>query len=201
VRFPLLWSNNRRGKAVNTQLVRHPRRTLGALATALAAIGVAIGSGADFSAESANPSNTFTAGSLTMDDSRAGAAIVNPANLKPGAPPQTGTVDIENTGTIDGTFSLSRDELASTDGGDPNPTEFAAKLNLTVTDCGESCGDAGDREVYAGTLAGMNDAVSLGRFAAGDSHRYQFAAALDASTGDEYEGDSSSARFVWDAVQ
>jgi hypothetical protein len=47
----------------------------------------------------------------------------------------------------------------------------------------------------------MEADVDLGRFAAGERHRFQFAAALDASAGDEYEGDSSSARFVWDAVQ
>ena len=184
-----------------TQLVRHPRRTVAALGTALAAVAVAVGSGADFTAQSANPANTFTAGSLTMDDSRAGAAIFNPENMKPGAPAQTGIVDIENTGSIDGSFSLSRDRLTSTDTGDPNPAPFATKVNLTVTDCGAACGDAGDREVYRGTLAAMDGATALGRFLPHERHRYQFAAALDASAGDEYEGDSSSARFVWDAVQ
>jgi spore coat-associated protein N len=184
-----------------TQLIRHPRRTTAALATALAAIGVAVGSGADFSAESANPANTFSAGSLTMDNSRAGAAIFSPSNMKPGAPAQTGTVDIENTGTISGSFSLTRDQLASTDTAAPNPSPFASKVNLEVTDCGDSCGDAGDATVYSGTLAGMGPAVDLGRFAAHEKHRFQFAAALDASAGDEYEGDSSSARFVWDAQQ
>jgi spore coat-associated protein N len=184
-----------------TQLVRHPKRTTATLATALAAIGVAVGSGADFSASSANPSNTFTAGSLTMDNSLDGAAIFTPSDMKPGAPAQTGTVDIENTGTIDGTFTLSRDQLESTDTGAPNPSAFAAKVNLTVTDCGSACGDGDDAEVYAGTLAAMEDELALGSFADGERHRFQFAAALDASAGDEYEGDSASARFVWDAVQ
>jgi spore coat-associated protein N len=183
------------------QLVKHPRRTTAALATALVAAGVAVGSGADFSAQSANPDNTFTAGSLTMDDSRDGAAIFSPSNMKPGEPPQTGTVDIENTGTIDGSFSLSRDRLASTDTDEPNPQPFADKVDLVVTDCGAACGDGGDREVYGGTLAGMGDAIALGRFAPHERHRFQFAAQLDSSAGDEYEGDSASARFVWDAVQ
>jgi len=184
-----------------TQLVRNPKRTTAALATALAAVGVAVGSGADFSARSANPSNTFTAGSLTMDNSRGGAAIFAPSGMRPGAPAQTGTADIENTGTIGGTFSLARDQLTSTDTGDPNPGAFAGKVNLTVTDCRAECGDGDDAEVYSGTLADMGGSVPLGRFAPGERHRFQFAAALDASAGDEYEGDSSSARFVWDAVQ
>lgn len=188
---------------------RRPRRTVAALATGLAAVGVAVGSGADFSAQSANPSNTFSAGSLTIDNSREGAAIFSPDNMTPGAPPKTGTVDIQNSGSIAGTFTLSRDQLASTDGGDPNPSPFATKVKLTVVDCGTfqgatapSCGDSGDTTVYDhGALASMSSALALGRFGAGEKHRYEFAAALDPSAGNEYEGDSSSARFVWDAVQ
>lgn len=186
--------------------INHPKRTVAALATGLAAIGVAVGSGADFSAQSANPSNTFSAGSLTIDNSRAGAAIFSPSDMKPGAPPDTGTVDIANTGSIAGTFALSRDRLASTDTGTPNPSEFAAKVNLTVVDCGPgnapTCGDANDVTVYDhGTLAGMDGDVALGTFAPGEKHRFRFAAQLDASAGNEYEGDSAAARFVWDATQ
>ena len=44
----------------------NPRRTLAALATLLIAVGVTAASGANFTATSANPSNTFTAG--TLDD-------------------------------------------------------------------------------------------------------------------------------------
>jgi hypothetical protein len=191
------------------QLIRHPKRTIAALATGLAAAGVAVGSGADFSAQSANPANTFTAGTLTMDNSRAGAAIFAPSDLKPGAPGQTGTVDIANTGSLPGVFSLSRDGLASTDTGAANPTPFATKVNVTVVDCGTfagdggapGCGDAGDSTVYNGTLAGESADHPLGTFAAGEKHRYRFAAELAASAGNEYQGDSSSARYVWNSVQ
>ena len=185
-----------------------PRRTIAALAIALAAAGVAVGSGADFTSRSANPSNTFTAGTLTSDNSRDGAALFSPSNLKPGGAPQTGTVDIANDGSIGATYTLTRDQLTSTDSGESNPAPFAAKLNLVVTDCGAfsgdaapSCGDGGDVAVYSGTLAAMDGAVRLGDWAAGEKHRYVFAASLDASAGNEYQGDGSSARFVWDAVQ
>ena len=181
--------------------VKHPRRTIAALATALVALSVAAGSGADFSSEAANPANTFTAGSLTIDDSRDGAAIFSPSNMKPGGTPQEGIVDIANSGSLPGVFTLSRDRLASTDTGTPNPSPFASKVNLTVTDCGDACGDAGDHVVYDGTLAGMDADIALGTFAAGEKHRFRFAAGLDSSTGNEYVSDSASARFVWDAVQ
>ncbi len=191
------------------QLVRRPNRTLGALGLGLCAVAVAVGSGADFSAEAANPSNTFSAGSLSIDDSRADAAIFAPTNMKPGAPAQTGTVDIRNSGSLAGDFTLSRDQLASTDTGTPNPAPFATKVVLTVIDCGAydgsstpACGDSDDVSIYDhAPLSGMSAAVQLGRFAAGERHRFQFAAALDGSAGNEYAGDSSSARFVWTAVQ
>ena len=182
---------------------------MAALATGLAAIGVAVGSGADFSAQSANANNTFTAGALTIDNSRGGVAIFAPQGMVPGAPAKTGVVDIQNNGTIAGAFTLSRDRLSSTDSGDPNPVPIADKVNLTVIDCGPysgstppGCGDAGDVTVYDHkSLGDMSSRLDLGRFASGEKHRYQFAAQLDPSAGNEYQGDMASARFVWDAVQ
>jgi spore coat-associated protein N len=192
---------------LNALAVR-PRRSLTALATALAAAGVAVGSGADFTSQSANPANTFTAGALAMDNSKDAAAVFSPSNMRPGGAPQTGTIDIANDGSLEGTFTVTRDQLESTDTGAENPTAFAAKVNLVVTDCGEfgaagapACGDGDDAQVYGGTLAAMDAAAPLGDFAADEKHRYQFAAALDGSAGNEYQGDASSARFVWDATQ
>jgi hypothetical protein len=189
-------------------IAARPRRTVAALATALAAAGVAIGSGADFTSRSANPSNTFTAGTLTSDNSRDGAALFSPSNLKPGGAPQTGTVDIANDGSIGAAYTLTRDQLTSTDTGESNPAPFATQIDLVVTDCGAfdgesapSCGDADDDRVFDGTLAAMNAAVPLGDYSAGEKHRYVFAASLDLGAGNEYQGDGSSARFVWDAVQ
>src|SRR3954452_12579347 len=169
-------------------IAARPRRTIVALATALAAAGVAVGSGADFTSRSANPSNTFTAGTLTADNSRDGAAVFSPSGLKPGGAPQTGTVDIANRGSLSAAFTLTRDRLESTDTGEANPSPFATKVDLKVTDCGAfsggdapSCGDVGDRDVYDGTLGAMDGASGLGDFAAGEKHRYVFAATLAAS--------------------
>lgn len=194
---------------------RH-KRTLGALALGLTAVAVAVGSGADFSARTANPSNTFSAGSLTMDNSKNGAAIFSATNMQPGGAPQTGLVDIKNTGSIDGAFTLSRDLLTNTDQDGSNPTPFATKVVMSVADCGKfttvngpygpipvtpTCGDQDDRTVYSGTLAGQSDPVALGTYSAGEQHRYQFGASLDQSAGNEYTGDGSTARFLFDAAQ
>lgn len=192
-------------------LGRHPKRTIAGLAMALAALGVAVGSGADFSSESTNPANTFTAGIVKMDNSRSNAAILAPGNMKPGAAPQTGAVDIQNTGSMDMALTLTRDRLSSTDTGTPNPAPFADELRLTVADCGAygqdgtapTCGDGDDRVVYgpSAALSAMDAPIALGTFAKDEKHRYSFAAALDGSAGNEYVNDGSSARFVWDAAQ
>jgi spore coat-associated protein N len=189
-------------------LVTRPKTTLAALAVVLLAAGVAVGSGADFTSRTANPANTFTAGTLVMDNSKDAAAIFNPTDMKPGGAPETGTVDIENEGSLGAAFTLTRDQLANTDTGAANPSAFAAKVNIVVTDCGAfsgataaTCGDTDDSEVYSGTLAAMDAVAALGDYSAGEKHRYQFAAGLDDSAGNEYQGDSASARFVWDAAQ
>ena len=178
-------------------LIKRPKRTLGVLALVLVAVGVAVGTGADFSAQSANPNNTFTAGTLTMDNSLDGAAILTANNWAPGDT-ETGTVDIENTGSIAGDFSLSRDQLTNSDNANP----MSDQLDLVVEDCGTdaTCG-AGDTVVYSGTLTAMNSSINLGNFPAGVAHRYEFTATFNSSAGNAYQGDDTSARFVWDAVQ
>jgi spore coat-associated protein N len=180
-------------------LASKPKRTLGVLAAVLAAVGVAVGSGANFSAQTANPSNTFTAGTLTMANSQAGA-ILTASNMKPGDT-SNGTVDIENTGSLSGTFSLSRSALNDSDSSNP----MSDKLNLVVKDCGNfssgtpSC-DAGDPNVYSGTIGAMTGSSALGTYAAGEKHRYQFAVTFDSSAGNAYQGDSSTATFQWNAT-
>lgn len=198
------------------QLIERPKRTLGAVAVGLAAVGLTVGSGADFSARTANPSNTFSAGTLSMDNSKNGAAIFTATNMKPGGPAQTGIVEIKNTGSIDGLFSLTRDQLTSSDGGGDNPVPFAGKVGVWVVDCGRyetvngaygpesvepRCGDPDDATLYNGTLAGQSAELALGTYRPGEHHRYWFGATLDSSAGNEYAGDGASARYVFDAVQ
>jgi spore coat-associated protein N len=185
-------------------LVSQPRLALGALLT-LALAGTAIvGSGADFTASSANPANTFSSGTLTMSNSKAGAAVFTASNLRPAAAAQTGTVDIGNTGSLSGLFKLSRGTIA--DSG--SASALSPKLNLVVTDCGTFaggtpvCGDAGDTTVYTGTLPGIGTSASpitLGTFAAGDKHRYQFSVALDTTADNSYQGGTSTVDFDWTA--
>jgi spore coat-associated protein N len=188
-------------------LAANPRLALGALVTLLLAAGAVVGSGADFTASSANPANTFSSGTLTIGNSNAGTAILSASNMRPGDPAQTGTVDIENTGSLNGTFTLAKGTVTNTDTTNP----LAAKLNVTVVDCGTfsgstppTCGDGDDASKYSGTLADMgtvgHEIGSLGAFAAGAKHRYRFTVALDSSAGNQYQGDSATAAFDFNAA-
>jgi hypothetical protein len=174
----------------------NPRRSLAALATLLIAVGVTAASGATFTAQTANPSNSFTAGTLTMANSKDAAAILSATNMKPGDT-VSGTVDIKNTGSVSGAFTLGKTALTNTDTTNP----MAAVLDVVVTDCGTDvdCTAGTSTNVYTGTLASMGTGLALGNFAANAEHRYKFDVTLNAGAGNVYQGDNSTATFTWDA--
>jgi hypothetical protein len=168
------------------------RRVLTSLATLLLATGVAIGSGANFTASSANPSNAFASGTLAMTNSGSGA-ILSASNMRPGDS-QSGTVDISNSGSLSGAYSLAESALTG--------ATLAGQLDLKVVDCGDvsatpdcTTGPA----VYTGKLDSLS-LTSLGTFAAGETRRYEFTVTLPAATGNAFQGLSSSVQFDWSAT-
>ena len=180
-------------------LSRNPKRRLGALASLLVAGAVAVGSGANFTAASANPSNTFSTGTLSMINSNSGAAVLTAPAMKPGDS-ATGTVDIQNSGSITGTFSLAKSNINDSDATNP----LSQELTVTIADCGlwsggvaPSC--SGATQKYSGTIAAMGT-LALGSFASNDKHRYQFTVTLPSGAGDVYQGDSTSVEYDWSAV-
>jgi hypothetical protein len=189
-------------------LAAQPRIALGALLTLLLAAGAVAGSGADFTASSANPANTFASGTLSIANSKAGTAVLSANGLQPAGTPAIGTVDIENDGDLSGAFTLARSTPVDSDLVNP----LSAKLNLTVVDCGvfvgvtaPTCGDGDDVDKYTGgTVAQMGTAghlvAALGTFSPGEKHRYHFTVQLDASAGDVYQGDNSLVQFDWNEV-
>ena len=185
--------------------IKQPKRTLGALVVVVAAVGAVVGSGANFTASSANPDNEFATGSLSIENSNDNAAILTATGMKPGGTAAVGAVDIRNSGTLAGTFSLSRSAPVDSDATNP----LSGKLNLVVKDCGawtnpttvNPCGDAGETTVYSGTVAGMSSAQALEVFDPNEKHRYEFTVQLDASATDVYQNDTSETIFTWSAVQ
>jgi spore coat-associated protein N len=176
-------------------LVAHPRRTLGALAVVLAAVGITVGSGASFTASAANPGNVFTTGTLTIGNTP-GTALLTAGTMKPGDT-TSGTVDITNTGSLAGDFVL---KTANTTG----YAALLAQMDLVVLDCGAwtvsapTC--ASGTTVYTGKISALSNA-SLGNYAGAIKHRYKFTTTLPASTDDTYQGKTASVDFAWSATQ
>lgn len=189
-------------------LVGQPKLALGALLTLLLAAGAVVGSGADFTATSANPANTFAAGTLSIVNSKEGVAVLTASDMRPAGPAATGTVDIENSGSLSGAFTLSRTAPADSDATYP----LSGKLNVTVVDCGEfvdetapSCTDGDEVAKFSGgTIAQMGTGGhpigALGSYDAGEKHRYEFTVQLAGSADDDYQGDTSSVEFDFNAV-
>jgi spore coat-associated protein N len=159
------------------------RRILIALATMLAAIGIAAASGATFNASSANADNVHATGTLTTLNSNDGA-IFNATNLKPGDT-VIGTVTISNTGTLDAGYTLV--EQAD------NP--FTGDLlTLVITDT------ATGATIYDGTL-GKAGSIDLGTWEADTARTYRFTTTLDIDATNAEQGKTATATYTWNALQ
>ena len=102
------------------------KRTLGALGALGTAAVIAVGSGASYTADSANPGNMITAGALTMSNDKDGTAVFDNVKLNPGES-KTGTVKIGNTGDASGAFTLAFSNIS----GD---AQFRENLQVKITD-------------------------------------------------------------------
>jgi spore coat-associated protein N len=179
-----------------------PRRVLLAFGGLMVAAAVAAGSGANFNSTSANPSNIFTAGTISHSNSKNSAAILTAANMIPGGT-ATGTVDIKNTGTASGTFTLTHTAAVDT----PASPGLSKKLVLTVMDNGDptcvtSCPAA--TSVYSGTIYAMPATLPLGSYAPGATHRYTFSVVFpDGGTGgadNAYQGAATTVEYDWSST-
>ncbi len=177
-----------------------PRKVLVGLFAVLAAAGIAVGSGANFNSSSANPSNVFSAGTLSQSNSKAGAAILTASLLKPGGT-ASGTVDIANTGSVSGAFTLTKSTPVDT----PAGSGLSSKLTIVITDTGDptctvSC--PADTVVYTGSLSGMGS-IPLGTYAAGAKHRYSFVVTFPdggtAGADNAYQGKSTTVDYTFTA--
>ena len=189
-------------------LASRPKRTLGALAVVLAAVGITVGSGANFTASQANAGNVFTTGSLSVGDSASGAfmetGLMVPGNTR------TGTVDISNTGDVPGNFGYTQTIAPG------SSAALAAVLKERVLDCGivdathnPDC-VTGASEVYPNggptTNLPSNFGGSLGTWAKGETHRFKFIVSLPQATGNKdasnnpLEGQTVTVDLGWSAA-
>jgi spore coat-associated protein N len=176
-----------------------PLKLVGALFALMLAVAMAVGSGASFNAKTANANNAFTAGNLAHTNSGNGA-IMTADKMKPGDS-INGTVDIVNTGDINGVFTLGKSGLTDT----PSSPAFSGKLDLKVEDLGSPTASPAPTPVvkYNGKLGAMG-ATALGTFTPNEKHRYKFTLTFpDGGTGgadNAYKGAATSVQFDWESV-
>ncbi|MEA2281237.1 MAG: hypothetical protein QOK21_1844 [Solirubrobacteraceae bacterium] len=177
-----------------------PRTLMGALLMLVVAGGLAVGSGASFTSQSASPGNMITAGALTVSNDKKSngteGAIFHADNMKPGDT-VTGTVTVSNTGNVPGLFSLG---MAT-----PTPTgpgsDLSNRLRLAVDELNPS--DAVTGTPLPATLVSSIGTTALGTWAGGTSHTYRFTVTWPTGlTGDNaYQSSGLSLDFTWSATQ
>jgi spore coat-associated protein N len=179
-----------------------PRKVLVAMGALMVAAAVAVGSGANFNSTSANPSNVFTAGTISHSNSKTNAAILTASNIVPGNT-ATGTVDIKNTGSASGTFTLAHTVALDT----PASPGLSKKLTLVVTDLGDpACVTACPAAVtiYTGLMSAMPLTIPLGVSIAGATRRYQFTMSFPDSgingADNAYQGASTTVEYLWSST-
>lgn len=179
-----------------------PLKLVSALFVLTLAAMMAVASGASFTSTSANAGNIVTAGNLSHSNSKAPGAILSVSGLTPGQA-QSGTVDITNTGDVDGVFTVSKSNVLNSDTVNP----LSAKLDLLVEDLGNPSAPSAPVTKYSGKLGSMG-AVALGTFTSGAAHRYRFTVSFpDGGTpagptsGDNvYKGDNVTVDYNWESV-
>jgi len=184
-----------------------PQKIVGVLFALLLAAMMAVGSGANFNSTSANPGNVVTAGALSHDNSKLGAAVLTVSKLKPGQS-DTGTVKITNTGNVDGVFSVARTMVSDSTGALTPPNPFAAHLNLKIVDVTTSTPVV----VYDNLLSAMTGPKPAGTISPGTAaaHTYEFTVtfvdanvanpALPNGADNAFQGARVEANFNWEGV-
>jgi hypothetical protein len=159
------------------------RKVLVPLATLLAAGAVAIGSGATWTSTTSN-SVSVTSGKLLHTNNHDGA-VLTLEDIKPGDS-MTGTVEIENTGTIDSTLSL-------TETGDTS-TFAAGGLLLDIEQDGV--------EVYSGDFGGYTDgAHDMGSLDVGETTTFTFTVSMPANASDANQDKAAGATYTFVTTQ
>jgi hypothetical protein len=178
-----------------------PRKLMGVLLLLMLTAGMAVGSGASFTAQTASPGNMVTAGALTIDNNKKNngteSAIFNAGNMKPGDS-VTGTVNVTNTGTVAGDFFIAMPAFTDTAG--TSTGKLSDKLTLKVEDTTPVVPTV----VYNGLIKNFGTAARAltTSWAASATRSYKFTVTWPAAADDDtYQAAKVSMNFDWSAVQ
>jgi predicted ribosomally synthesized peptide with SipW-like signal peptide/uncharacterized repeat protein (TIGR01451 family) len=172
------------------------------LALGIATAGIIAGSYASWQAQTTNPGNQVTAGTLTMSNNKNGAAVFTAApNAKPG---DTGsnTVTITNTGSVPMSVTLTQDQLAG--------TAIESSLELQIydaqrnwcywpLDASGSCGANWGAWNASATFTNFAIPNSSGgaQWAAAEAHTFTVSWRLLTSSPNTDQGQTGSFRLAW----
>jgi hypothetical protein len=147
-----------------------------------------------FTAESANPHNVVTAGSMTQSNSADSAAIMGIEDMVPGDVVE-GVATIQNVGGARGDFALTVTDVADTPG--PHGGALSERLVLEVFE------DGGAQPIYDGPLPELD--ADLGTWAIDEKRDYRFVVTFRGTSGgtadNAFQGSSVTAAFTWRATQ
>lgn len=178
----------------------------------MAATAIAAATWSSFSKTSANPSNSFSAGTVSLGDNDASAAVLSLSSVRPGGT-SSGCIRATYNGSLPSAVHL----YGSTTGA------LAQYLTLTITrgdetapsfpSCSTFTADStnyigsGPGVIYSGTLANFSSTntnyasglVDPSTWVAGNSHSFKFTLTLPSGAAAAAEGLSSTAAFTWEA--
>lgn len=181
-----------------------PRRlAVTVLALGAASATIMLGSYAAWTAQTTNPGNSVTAGTLTMTNNKDATAVFTATGAKPG---DTGssTVSVANSGSIPMTVKLTQDTVTD--------TGFGADLQLKIhddtknycywpTQAAGACGSYGAWDA-SGTLSAFSVAGTGGaQWAAAESHTFTVSWSFDSASGNSSQGKAASFQLVFDGEQ
>ena len=134
-------------------------------------------------------------GSLTLDNSKEGEAILTAGAMRPGQQVR-GSVQIANGGSIPGLLAVARTA-------DPSETpglgggKLSDRLDLRIVDVTQASLPV---TLWTGKLAAM-PVLGVGTLPAGGQRSYEFVATMPGGTADNaFQGASLSVGFTWTAV-
>jgi spore coat-associated protein N len=134
--------------------------TLAVLALLAVTLQTLVFSGADFTSLSSNPSQSFTAGTVSHINDRENQAILTATNLRPGASSAPGLVTITGGEDVPAAYSVVKGTVTPATG-------LAQVLYLRIEDA------AGGPALFDNALSAFGT-VGLAMIAPGDSKTYRF---------------------------
>lgn len=159
---------------------------------------MAVGSGANFNATSANAGNIVTAGDLK--NSNSGGVLLNIDKLKPGETRNGGTVTLKNTGDLPGVFTLAMSGLSDTLG--TGGGQLSDRVKVKIDEYAED-GSGAPTTRYNNHINQLTSPIALGTWAPAEGHQYKFSVTFVDGTPavvNPYKKASSAMTFDWESV-